>query len=295
MQTVDKLRIILPEQAATRLGALCNDVYEVRLRTGKPIQLVYGKGDEFVGDVISPEAMRKILAALMDYSVYAREEELKKGFFTMNDGCRVGVCGRMAMAGDVVAGLTAIGSICIRIGREVRGCADVLLPHVIRDNRIQSMLLISPPGMGKTTCLRDLARQISDQGFCVSIADERHEIAACHMGVPSVDVGCRTDVMDGCPKWMAIQQMIRAMAPQVIITDEIGGAQDAKALADAARCGIAIIASAHAGSFETLETRGCLNEILHNDIFSTVALLGGQPGNVLEIRTLDSTAKEGIA
>lgn len=295
MNTLDRLMMLLPVQASGRLGALRDEVMEVRLRAGRSVQLIHPNGDELVGEALTQETLKKILAALMDYSLYAREDELKKGFFTMDDGCRVGVCGRTAVVGNEIVGLTAIGSVCVRIGREIQGCADALLPYVARDGGARSMLLISPPGMGKTTCLRDLARQMSDLGLCVGIADERHEIAACHQGIPSVNVGTRTDVMDGCPKWLAIQQMIRSMAPQAIITDEIGGTKDAQVLADAARCGIAVIASAHAGTFEDLELRTCLSDIMRGGIFSTVALLGGHPGNVLEIRRYRGWSEGGIA
>ena len=116
--------------------------------------------------------------------------------------------------------------------------------------------------MGKTTMLRDIARQLSDGGMCVGIADERHELAACHMGVPTLDVGLRTDVMDGCPRDRAIAQMLRAMAPQVVVADEIGSAEDALALADAARCGAGIVASAHAAGLEEALSRPNLRTVL---------------------------------
>jgi hypothetical protein len=156
-----------------------------------------------------------------------------------------------------------------------------ILPFILpADRSPRSMLLLSPPGMGKTTMLRDIARQLSDGGMSVGIADERHELAACHMGLPTLDIGVRTDVMDGCPKALAIARMLRGMAPQVIVADEIGGEDDARALADAVRCGARIVASAHALGLEAALCRPNLRTVLDGGIVDIIALLGPRPGLV---------------
>ena len=283
METLNRLRTLLPDAAGRRMMEWSEQIREVRLRVGRPIQLC-GSAEKWMSkNVIDAAMINHVLISLMDHSLYAREEELAQGFFTMSDGCRVGVCGRMIYDGQRVTGMGGIGSLCVRLSREVRGCADGIMPYIMEETgNIRSALLVSGPGLGKTTMLREIARRLSEAGKNVCIADERHELAACREGVPTLDVGPSTDVMDGGPKSLAIAQMLRAVAPEVIIADEIGGERDAEALAEAARCGVSVIASAHAGSFEQLGGRRALRNAL--EVFELFILLGGTPGNIVEIR-----------
>lgn len=273
------MKALLPPDAAALLEAHGDEVTQVRMRSGRPIQVGTGRGGGALsGAPLDRAALSHILAALMEYSVYARQEELDQGFFTLDDGSRVGVCGRMVGEGAQLR-MVEIGSACVRIARPVTGCADGLVSCIApAKGPLRSALLLSPPGLGKTTMLRDIARQLSDGGLCVGIADERHELAACHMGVPTLDVGLRTDVMDGCPRAQAITRMIRGMAPQVVVADEIGGEDDARALADAVRCGAAVVASAHAGGLGEALSRPHLGAVLAAGVVDMVALLGPCPG-----------------
>ena len=157
---------------------------------------------------------------------------------------------------------------------------EITAPWIAPAEGLRSALIVSPPGMGKTTLLRDLARQLSASGRSVALADERRELAACHRGVPTLDVGPRTDVMDGGPKAEAIGRMIRSMAPDVIVADEIGGEGEARALADAARCGTAIVASAHGGGIGEVLNRPGLREVLTFGVVERIMLLGPTPGAV---------------
>ena len=287
METIDRLCALLPGEVAGAIRRRAADLREVRLRAERPIQLLDARGDCLVGEPISAAEIVRIAAALMDFSVYARESELRQGFFTMRDGCRAGVCGRVGIAPNgSIAAMTAIGSLCVRIARQLPGCARGLLDEVVdRENgRLRSLLLLSPPGMGKTTLLRDIARGLSAAGFCVGIVDERHELAACTDGMPTMDVGLRTDVMDGGPKAKTIPLMIRAMAPQVIVTDEIGGPGDAEVLMEAARCGIAVVASAHAANLADAHARAGIGRLVDSALFEVVVTLGGRPGNIVDIR-----------
>lgn len=287
METLERLRALLPGEIGEGIEARRGDIREVRLRAGRPAQLVYGGGDWLSRTVVDAAALNRILAALMDYSLYAREDELRQGFFTLADGCRVGVCGRLVAECGRVMGMSSVGSLCVRISREIRGCAEALLQAITAGGGVRSTLVISPPGMGKTTLLRETARRLSDGGLCVCVADERHELAACNNGVPTLDVGARTDVMDGGLKSVTIPLMLRAAAPEVIVADEIGGPGDAEALAEAARCGVRVIASAHAGSFPGLMRRRALRAVIDTGAFEIGALLYGAPGRVAEIRAFD--------
>ena len=282
METLDRLRALLPGEIAERLERHRVNLREVRLRAGRPVQLIYGEDEWLSGAVLDQQMLIHTLSALMDYSLYAREEELRQGFFTMTDGCRVGVCGRMVFDGDRVSGLTAVGSVCIRISREVQGCGEAVLKFLRKG--LRSVLVLSPPGMGKTTLLRELARRLSNEGHNVCVADERHELAACVGGKPTMDLGLRTDVMDGGPKRAAIRHMLRASAPEIIVTDEIGDEGDAGAVAEAARCGVCVITSAHAAGFDGLMARKDLKSVVDTGVFELGVLLGPHPGQIASIR-----------
>lgn len=275
MRTLDRLRAML--------GDIPEDVTEVRLRAGRPAQFRSARGDRF-GETVDVDRLRAILSTLADHSLYAREVDLREGFFTMGDGSRVGVCGRLLWADGRATGLASVGSLCVRVCREIRGAADGFYDQLFdgEGHTLRSALIVSGPGMGKTTALRDAARRLSEEGYNVCIADERHELAACVDGVPTLDVGPRTDVMDGCPKHVAVSRLLRSASPQVIVTDEIGSAEEAAALADAVKCGARLLASAHAGSLEQLLSR----RYIPAGAFDIAVLLGGKPGNVLEIRKL---------
>ena len=293
MTTLERLPELLPGIFSPG-DLLDDDLREVRLRADRPAQLKYSRREVMTDGVVSAADLRRALTALMEYSVYAREEELKRGFFTLPDGCRVGVCGQVSMDGGRVASLSGIGAACLRVARAVPGCAAELYPLIEGGGRLHSTLLISRPGMGKTTCLRDLARRISEDGWCVAMADERHELAACVDGVPTLDVGPRTDVMDGAPRHIAVPALIRSMAPDCVAVDEIGDPRDAAILADAARCGISVIATAHAGSLREAMDRSCLRELLTGGIFEYAAVLAedgsGRVSRVYDLKEVSADA-----
>ena len=294
MDTISRLAGLLPPEVSEQIWALADSLCEVRIRAGRPVELRTMNGcGKWTGPEVVPNTLNRWLAALMDYSLYAREREIGEGFFTLPDGCRVGVCGRAILEGDRIVGYSAIGSFCVRIARPVEGCAEALMPLLQRDS-VASLLIASPPGLGKTTLLRDTARALSEAGHHVGMVDERHELAACSQGIPTLNVGPGTDVIDGAPKALAILQLVRGMAPTVIVTDEIGGREDADAILEARRCGVVVIATAHAEDFGALFKRSAMHDLLTEGIFNVVALLGPKPGQIAEVRKLE-TVREGDA
>ena len=278
-----ELARFFPKELAEAVVEETGVLTEIRLRACRPVQLVSGSADRFIGEPVSAPQMHRMLMAMMEHSYYAREEELAQGFFTMLNGCRVGVCGAYSIGDDGRISMRAIGSACIRIAREVRGCAEGVVEDLLSNGGPRSAILLSRPGMGKTTLLRDAARLLSDRGLSVGVADERHEIAACRDGVPTMDVGARTDVADGCPKHLAMDLLIRSMSPRVIVTDELGDVRDVEAVREAARRGAVVLTSVHGAGFDRLRG-GAVGALISEGLFSTVFLLDGEPGKIAAVR-----------
>jgi len=281
MDAVTRLEALLPQAIRERTGPLAGDLTELRIRSGRPVELVGLRKSALCGEAVDAALVRQCAQVLSGHSLYAREEEMEEGYFTMEGGFRVGVCGRMAHAGL----LTDIGSLCVRVVREVKGAADGVMSALYQDGRPVSALIISPPGLGKTTLLRDAVRQLSDgaqghAGVRVGVADERGELAGCAQGVPTMDVGCRTDVMEGCAKREGMLLLLRGMNPQVIATDELGHPGDAAAAEDVMRAGVRLLASVHASDERDAAQRlGGLNI----SRFERLIVLGGAVGQVKRI------------
>ncbi len=268
---------LMPAQVRRMIGELPPEMTELRLRAQRPAEIVcMGKGT-LCTQPIPAEMIEQTAAGLAAHSLYAREEELRQGFFTIIGGCRVGVCGRMSISESGRLSMTHISSLCVRAARAIEGAADKVMDALYEGAKPVSALVISPPGLGKTTLLRDIARQLSDGGVRVALADERGELAGCVLGVPTLDIGQRTDVMDGCPKQIAMRMLVRSMAPEVIVTDELGHDEDAQAVIDAMRCGVQVIASVHADDAESAARRLGGLDIRR---FKRLIVLGGSVGQI---------------
>lgn len=285
MNPADRLADALGGELGAAVRENAGSIAELRLRSGRPARMALLGGDELCLAPVEPAELRRILNRLMENSLYAWEEELKEGYFTAAGGLRVGVCGKMNAARGGVESLSSIASVCIRVPREMRGCAEELARRTLADGPT-SVLILSAPGRGKTTLLRDFVRIASARGYNVAVADERREIGACLEGVPQMDLGERTDVMDGCPKVLSVPMLVRACAPQILAVDEIGSAGDARVLREAMRCGVAVAATAHAENLEAASRRRQIGFLIREGIFDWCAILGPGVGKIREIRPL---------
>lgn len=259
-------------------------VEEIRLRAGREIHLTLPEGELPLPQTrVIVQDLEQVLDRVTEFSRYTAEETIRMGFATAHGGYRVGICGTVVSVGDRSESIRDISSLAIRIPREREDIARPLLPKLLVDGRMANTLIVSPPGGGKTTLLRDLVRLLSDGSelsapLRVSLVDERGEIAALHRGVAQLSVGSHTDVMDACPKNLAVPMLLRAMSPQVIALDEIAQQRDIDALYAAARCGVILLATVHASSLEELSRRQTLSAVLGSGIFERAVLISGQGG-----------------
>jgi stage III sporulation protein AA len=282
---------------------------EVRLRAARPLLVHFGGREGVVGRagglcsrlddayLVTPEDCRVALQRLTRSSLYAWEEEVCQGYLTLPGGHRVGLVGHAVLEGGRVMTVRDIAGLNLRFSREVPGVADQVLPHLVgRRGELLPTLVLSPPQAGKTTLLRDLCRQVSTgrpdlglPGRKVSLVDERSELAGCYEGIPQCDVGPRTDVLDGCPKAEGILLVLRAMSPEVVVTDELGRPEDVAVVREAVRCGVTVLASAHAGSLAEAERRPALAALLTEGCFARAVVLSRRrgPGTLEEVRCLN--------
>lgn len=322
VKRIDNILIKLPESMRDRIEKLpaqtLQQLEEIRIRTNTDTLLISG-GREYSlcdGDEITAEVLEEILNRLLDYSYYAYEEELSRGYITIEGGHRVGICGRVTLENGQVYLIKDVSSLNIRRSREITGASEKILGAVLspakapaesvpnagisagcRDEKspvtldlfgvcssaadygrmvVRNTLIISPPKCGKTTMLRDLARNLSNAGFRIGICDERSEIAGCYDGKTSYDLGPRTDVLDGCPKADGILMLIRAMSPDVVMTDEIGKPEDAAAIRSALSAGVKIITTIHGSSFEDA-AKSAVGSLITDHVFETLIFLSAQP------------------
>lgn len=266
-----------PEEIGAELDMLLpGELREIRIRAEKPTIFATAARTAALPWQPSKHALDALVEALSEHSLYARTEEISQGYLTLRGGHRMGLCGHVRITDSGMV-LTDIGSVCIRIAAEWRGSADPLLPWL---GDVPSLLIIGAPGTGKTTLLRDIARQIASVSKSVSVAvvDERSELAACVNGVPQLDVGIHTDVLDSLPKAEALPWLVRSMAPRVIITDELGSDADAAAVMAAHSCGVAICASVHGSSLEDAASRPSIAALMARRMFDLYVVLAAEGG-----------------
>ena len=243
----DEILSLFPDRLKGRMKPVLEDVEhlnEIRLGVNRPCRIIREGCEYFLSQdgtcltqgnnawLTSDQEIESIVNQMCSYSLYAFENELRQGFLTVQGGHRIGFAGKVILNTDgSVRNFSCIRFLNIRISHEILGLADPVLPYLFQQGELWNTLIISPPGCGKTTLLRDLIRQVSDgtdmrQGQQVSVVDERSEIAGSYQGIPQNQVGIRTDVLDACPKTEGMMLLVRSMTPQVIAVDEIGSKED---------------------------------------------------------------------
>ncbi len=261
---------------------------EFRLRAGRPMTLVTAEGELFASEELPRQSvtqadLEQLCDTVTGYSRYAASEAMGKGYLVGRGGFRVGLCGTVVLREGVGVNLRDISSATVRISRQTAGlCREVtgLLPE---GEAFQSTLIAAPPGAGKTTLLREMVASLSNGSEAraplrVGVVDERGELAGMYRGVPQLDVGFHTDVLDGCPKALGIPMLMRSANPQVIAVDEITAAEDMTAMTAAANCGVALLATIHALDGEELRRKPLFPALAASQVFRRLITISVEAG-----------------
>ena len=284
-EILDRLPSSIRQELEVLPNSVIGEIEEIRLRCGQQVRLQTAAGEKIISHIVTADELVRALNSLIKYSYYAYEEDLAKGFVTIEGGHRVGICGKAVVKNGQTSLIKEISSMNIRFAKEFKGCSDKIARYLVGgDGRPLSTLIVSPPGCGKTTMLRDIARSLSSRRIKVAICDERSEIAGMYNSQPSFDLGPRTDVLDGSAKAQGIQMLIRSMSPHVIITDEIGKADDLNAACQCLSSGVALITSIHGSSQEDLK-KSEIAPLIANGFFHNIIFLTNSkgPGTVAEV------------
>lgn len=269
--------------------SITKNVQEIRIRVGQPICIKGNNFEEFFTYKIKPEDIIKILENFSNNSIYSVQNEINSGFLTVKGGHRVGITGTCVFEDNRIKNIKYISSLNIRVAREVIDCGSKILNYIIDNKKFSNTLILSPPGCGKTTIIRDIIRQLSDgndicNSYNIGLVDERSEIAAMYKGVPQNNIGKRTDVMNNCYKGIGMKMLIRSMGPQIIATDEIGGVKDEEAMFEAVYSGVKLLLTAHGE-----EIKDVSKNIIDSKVFKNIVVLKNvdRPGELDKIYLLE--------
>jgi len=292
------LRKFLPESISKLMRDMNKAVVinEIHLRVSKPVILLsaneeyaFSQSGALTKDIINGltvtrEDLNNTIQRISGYSLYAWEDELKNGFITLQGGHRAGICGKVVVENESIKTISHISSVCIRLAHEVKGCSDEVF-NMLAENGLGHTVIISPPGCGKTTFLRDLIRNISNgekgnfNGLTVGLADERQEIAGSYMGMAQNDVGIRTDILDRCPKHKGMLMLLRSMSPKVIAADEIGSAEDINTIGDIMGAGVKVICTVHGRDIDDIRKKQRnLSPLIEDRLFDNYIVISAKNG-----------------
>lgn len=296
---------ILPDDISREIKNInsSSGITEIRLRVGKKGVMIFSGTELHLSRIIKLEDLLEILVNISRNSIYAIQNEINNGFVVIRGGHRIGICGEVVMQNGEIKNIKNISSMNIRIAKELIGCADKIMPYIVNGDRIKNTLIVSPPGCGKTTILRDAIRQISNgvralnfNGLNVGLIDERGEIASVSYGISNLDVGNRTDILSNIPKSKGMEMLVRSMGISVIATDEIGSDSDVEAIKYASLSGVGMIFTMHGTSFEDIYRKKGIKELINENLFERIIILSNRkgPGTIESIQNIADFKREGV-
>ena len=290
----DNIRVVLGNEINNNLV-----IEEIRIRNSKPIILKLNNSEKIINYIVQTEDVLKILQSICENSIYSYQNQICEGFITIKGGHRIGITGSAVIENNKVKNINYISNLNFRIARQIIGCSNNIIKEIINqeENTIYNTLIVSPPGAGKTTLLRDIIRNLSNgteeiTGKNIGIVDERGEIAAMYKGIPQNDLGIRTDIIENIKKSVGMKMLIRSMAPEIIVADEIGSKEDVQEINYAVCSGIKGIFTAHGNLLEDLKLNPAIAELIEKYIFERLIFLDkNNKGKVNKIYTLDKINK----
>lgn len=240
---------------------------EIRLRCGRPPFALIGNEEFVLSETrVKREDLERILERATGASLHASIEALRSGYLSYR-GLRIGVCGTVVQENGEIEGFRHISSLAIRIPRECRGLCETLIRQLY-PIRYQNTVILSPPGGGKTTALRDLIRSLSDRGNRLAVVDERNELSGSEGAEAGFDLGRHTDVLIGGRKDVSVMMLLRTMNPQILAMDEISSAEDSELVRQTIGCGVGILATAHASGPEEFRLRPLYRKLADEQVFT---------------------------
>lgn len=255
---------------------------EIRIRVNRPIILKVRNNNKILNYIITTQDILEIMEKITENSMYSYQKQICSGYITLKGGHRVGISGNVVMEEDKVININYIYSLNFRIARQIIGVSEKIVNEVIYNDNIYNTLIVSPPGAGKTTILRDLIRNISREKT-VGVVDERGEITAMYKNEPQNDMGLKVDILSNVSKSVGMKMLVRSMAPDIICADEIGTKEDIEAIKYAITSGVKGIYTAHGESIESINKSPILKELLELNIINKVIILNKEDRSKIDV------------
>lgn len=270
-----------------------DNINEIRMRLGEKIivcvknkkYFLKNQKNEYV--YCTKFVLDKFIKQISENSIYAFNDNIINGFITLSNGIRVGLCGNVVVENNKIVTIKDFQAVNVRIPHVIKNCSLPAFDFLIDDFNMHSTLIISAPGCGKTTFLRDLIFQLANKNVAKNllIADERNEICCTANGISCFKLGCFCDIYTNCSKEFAFKNGIRSMSPDIIFTDEIDLNKDLKIIVEALNSGVNVVATIHAKDLKQLNNKNNFAEIIDKKLFTRFVVLNSDngPGTIAQI------------